>query len=360
MNSSALLHAINGIKDEYLEEADEIPARHSYKKQIIGISTAAALVPAIALGALLLRQQQPFTSDESHSSTNTSSAHIYTDIDPNESSSEIAILKPWEEMSIAEQYPELDFENEKYSGRNTVVQSESLGQSLGLTHTLSGYDEINQEAHRTYGEVAEINGISSQCAVAVKHKESEQYYVYVNAYYSPETLGQFIDDLSLEENLVINSLWYEFTDESGNSASVHYSAPPESVIWDMLLSDRNAKTVDLGDPPSRGIVTVMDMSIDIPILGYENISLSITEDGYLRTNILDTEKVFNIGVDRVNEFVSYVKGNVDDIKEIPTNPGYINGQSEGDYIYSDDSSVSGTASEAVSSTASYSPVTASE
>ncbi|MGN0498897.1 MAG: hypothetical protein ACI4F6_07550 [Acutalibacteraceae bacterium] len=306
MNSSALLHAINGIKDEYLEEADETPARRSYKKQIIGIGTAAALVASIALGALVLRQQQPLTSDESYSNTNTSSAHIYTDIDPNESSSEIAILKPWDELSIAEQYSELDFENEKYSGRNTVVPSESIGQSLGLTHTLSGYDEINQEAHRTYGEVAEINGISSQCAVAVKHKDSEQYYVYVNAYYRPETLGQFIDDLSLEENLIITSVWYEFTDENGKPVSAHYDRPPENAIWNILMSDRNAETVDLSNQPTWGLVTVMDIGIDIPILGYENISLSVTEDGYLRTNILDTEKIFNIGVDRAIEFVSAV------------------------------------------------------
>lgn len=318
MNSSALLHAINGIKGEYLEEADETPARRSYKKQIIGIGTAAALVASIALGALVLRQQQPLTSDESHSSTNTSSAHIYTDIDPNESSSEIAILTPWDELSIAEQYLELDFDNYKYSGRNTVVPNNRIGQSLGLTHTLSGYDEINKEAHRTYGEVAEINGISSQCAVAVKHKDSEQYYVYVNAYYSPETLGQFIDDLSLEDNLVINSVLYVCADENGMSTSAQYWEVSQNAIWNILLSDRNAVAVDLSDQPTWGIVTVMDMSIDIPILGYENISISITEDGYLRTNILDTEKIFNIGVYRVNELVSYVKENT-----VQTNPVFL-------------------------------------
>ncbi|MGN1111693.1 MAG: hypothetical protein ACI4RP_00680 [Acutalibacteraceae bacterium] len=324
MNGSALLHAINNINDEYLTEADEPVIRRSYKKQIFGISTAAALVLALVGGSLALHsQRQPLTIGESHSGTDTSSKHIYTDIDPNESSSEIAILTPWEELSIAEQYSELDFDNYKYSGRNTVVPNDSVGQSLGASHTLSGYDEINEEAHQTYGEVSEIKGISSQCAVAVKHKDSEQYYVYVNAYYRPETLGQFMDDLSLEDNLIFNSVWYEYTDENGNSISTQYSEPPQNAIWDILLSDRNAVAVDLSDQPTWGIVTVMDMSIDIPILGYENISISITEDGYLRTNILDTEKVFNIGVDRANELVSYVKENWDDIKEAQTSPVFL-------------------------------------
>lgn len=360
MNSSALLHAINGIKDEYLEEADETPARRSYKKQIIGISTAAALVLAIALGALVLRQQNLLSPDTHSSNHYCDSSVSLSSAISNNSSSEIASLVPWDNLSIAEQYFELDFDNKNYTGRNTIISPDNLGQSLGITHTLSGYDEINKEAHQTYGEVSEINGISSQCAVAVKHKDSEQYYVYVNAYYSPETLGQFIDDLSLEENLIITSVWYEFTDENGNSASAHYSAPPEAVIWDILLSDRNAETVDLSNQPTWGLVTVMDIGIDVPILGYENISLSITEDGYLKTNILDTEKVFNIGVDRVNEFVSYVKENWNGIKEVQTNPGYINEQSEGDYIYSDDSSVSDTASKAVSTTVSYAPDESSE
>ena len=33
MNGSALLHAVNNIKDEYLTEADEPATRRSYKKQ---------------------------------------------------------------------------------------------------------------------------------------------------------------------------------------------------------------------------------------------------------------------------------------------------------------------------------------
>ena len=118
-----------------------------------------------------------------------------------------------------------------------------------------------------------------------------------------------------------------------------YKKPPQNAIWDMLLSDRNAQAVDLSDQPTWGVVTVMDMSIDIPILGYENISLSITEDGYLRTNILDTGKVFNIGVDAVNDFVSYVKENWDDIKTVQTNPDRLYGEyrelPEGEYVSGD-------------------------
>lgn len=342
MNSSALLHAINNIKDEYLTEADEPATRRSYKKQIFGISTAAALVLALVGGSLALRSQRQLHTTYSDNGLNSSTTSKDSDSSykgSNGSSSEIATVLPWESLSVAEQYPELDFNNKKYTGRNKPVQPDDLGELLGQTNLLTGYDDFRQEKHSTYGEVFEIKGISSDCAVAVKHKDSEEYYVYVNSYYLPETLGQLIDDLSLEDNLIINSLWYEYTDENGSSISAQYNEPPQNAIWDMLLSDRNAQAVDLSDQPTWGVVTVMDMSIDIPILGYENISLSITEDGYLRTNILDTGKVFNIGVDAVNDFVSYVKENWDDIKTVQTNPDCLYGEyrelPEGEYVSGD-------------------------
>ena len=53
----------------------------------------------------------------------------------------------------------------------------------------------------------------------------------------------------------------------------------------------------------------MEISVDIPILGYRNISCSLTEEGYLVTNILDTGKAFFIGKEKVQEFVNYIIAN---------------------------------------------------
>ena len=55
-------------------------------------------------------------------------------------------------------------------------------------------------------------------------------------------------------------------------------------------------------------VSVMDISIDVNIISYRNISLSVTDSGYLQTNILDTLKSFYIGEDAVQAFVDYVLG----------------------------------------------------
>ena len=58
----------------------------------------------------------------------------------------------------------------------------------------------------------------------------------------------------------------------------------------------------------------IDISVNIPILGYEKISISLTDKGYLLTNILDTGKGFYIGKDKVQEFLDYIKKNYDGYK----------------------------------------------
>ena len=48
-------------------------------------------------------------------------------------------------------------------------------------------------------------------------------------------------------------------------------------------------------------------TVDVPLLGYKNISLGVTEDGYIVTNILDTGKAFYIGKDKTEAFIKYVE-----------------------------------------------------
>ena len=55
----------------------------------------------------------------------------------------------------------------------------------------------------------------------------------------------------------------------------------------------------------------IDISVDIPLLGRKNISVELTDKGYLITNILDTGKGFYIGENKVQEFLDYIKENYD-------------------------------------------------
>ena len=51
---------------------------------------------------------------------------------------------------------------------------------------------------------------------------------------------------------------------------------------------------------------ILDICVSVPLLGYENISISIREEGYIITNILSTGKMFRVGEENTKAFVDYV------------------------------------------------------
>ena len=51
----------------------------------------------------------------------------------------------------------------------------------------------------------------------------------------------------------------------------------------------------------------MAIRTNVDILGFNNISLCVTEDGYIYTNILATRKAFYIGEEKVKSFMEFVK-----------------------------------------------------
>ena len=62
---------------------------------------------------------------------------------------------------------------------------------------------------------------------------------------------------------------------------------------------------------------ILGASVDIPLLGYQNISLSVAESGCIKTNILDTGKMFCIGEEHTQAFVDYAVNECEGYKPIP-------------------------------------------
>ncbi|MBQ8740794.1 MAG: hypothetical protein IJY79_04510, partial [Clostridia bacterium] len=83
----------------------------------------------------------------------------------------------------------------------------------------------------------------------------------------------------------------------------------DEVIWQKLLSDTALKNVHSDEAWYEK--TVISIGGDLELLGYKNIGLWITEDGYMQTNILDTGKTFFIGKEKVSEITNYLLDNCD-------------------------------------------------
>lgn len=213
-----------------------------------------------------------------------------------------AQVKPWDERTISEQYIWLSIGENTYSSKNTETDPSNIGEMLG-EYELNEKDSLTDTMYTATGTVYAVNGIATECAVAVQFSGHDGYYVYVNSYYTPATLGELIDDLNLAENISFGSVFYVYLAGSENVVTIEFVDLAESVIWDMLLNDcsvQNETDID------SLMANSMSISVNIPLLGYKNISLGVTDDGYLTTNILETGKAFFIGKERVQQFKNYV------------------------------------------------------
>ena len=114
-----------------------------------------------------------------------------------------------------------------------------------------------------------------------------------------------MNDLSLKENLTFVSFGGTQMKNGKAICDVEYTNVDKAKVWKLLFSDTAAKAVK--DYDSMNFERAADIAIDLKLLGYENISLAVTRDGYLTTNILDTGKAFYIGKPAAEKFLSYLE-----------------------------------------------------
>ena len=302
MNVNAFSNALGELDDRYISEAIGYTAKKKHGWVKWG-ALAACLAVVVAVGVGY--RARPANSDLEG---------IGTPIDIGQG--EITAIPRWEDLAICEQYFDIPLNDEEYNARKGVIPLERLGPELAAV-TARGVDEYafiaGENPDRYLGAaVYEITGVSPECAVAVRYEGSDTYYAAVNWNYRPETLGQFIEDLDLRNTLVVNAAYYddwEYVDDGLSTAVryavIQYDGIDREKVWALLLSNTAAfnEYDELNfDQPGR----ILGLSIDIPLLGYTNISISVHEGGYIMTNILDTGKMFHVGETNTKAFVDYV------------------------------------------------------
>lgn len=226
---------------------------------------------------------------------------------------EVVELPHWDELDINGQYTRFEWQGYAYDTAGVGISAENLGEFLGEA-TASGVDEYTDEKHETKVSVYPIDKINEKTALAVKFDNSENCYVYYNQNYVPRTLGEFIDDLNLDENLKISDTATCSTIENGYMTDRKYSNIDTSKLMEILLSGRNVPTESILDyntfVEGDRFEAALEFAVDIPILGIKNLSLEITKGGFVHTNaFFHTSTLFYLGKDKTDSFVQYVKEN---------------------------------------------------
>lgn len=315
MNSKRLLHVLGQIDNELIEQAAPTYKKPAIKVFWICTSVIASLAVVVILSIAILKSsiflREPVDTNENKNwppVTTTEDKLWPQKLVPDSSSTggETAIVPKWDEQTISQQYSQVNINSVKYSSRHTEIKSEHIGHKIDVA-TATGYDTYTDTVYTKEVSVYSIDNISDQCAMAVQFDGQEAYYVYINPEYQPETLNDFIHDLNLVQNIEFGSVYYTWHTEDKPITTVEFVNLEDSIVWNMLLSNTTVSAIKNID--TLPLDSKMSVSVNIPLLGYENISLWVTQDGLLVTNILDTAKVFDLGTDVTEKFVNYVIDN---------------------------------------------------
>ena len=309
MRNSPLFIALTDIEDRFVVDA---APRQRQKLPLIKYAAIAACFTLIfgTVWAILPSGQSPQNTTEDL-------RWPTTIIEPSQTSDEIYKVPLWNEKTLSEQFPSLKLSDIAYRthSKTPCIPLERLADALG-EHVLSGFDIYEDKTHQTTVTVYTIRGIDKNAAVAVRFPEQEGYYPYVNSSYTAKTLAELIRALDLENTVSFGSIWYTF-EENGKHRLVEFSNIADEKIWEYLLSD-----IDIPITAENAAFHkhIMSISVHIPLLGYKNISLAVTEDGYMTTNILETGKLCFIGTEKVTAFVQYVLENGSGLEHILVEP----------------------------------------
>ena len=298
MKSERILDALAQVEEAYIAQAAPGGKRVVPRGRLLrrGLALAACLCLAAAGGLALYRQANPWPVWEIPQSQ--------------ASSGEIAQVPRWEELPLWAQYDQVIWEGREYQvmGESQVTQ-EDLGEPLAQV-TAQGWDEYASQAgedgsRHHPAQLRALEGINPQAAVAVQLQGEERWYTAVCSDYRPQTLGQFLEDLNLRETLVVNRAYYQRTTLLGGEETVILEPVDRPRLLAMLETAPQAENQyggSLHDLPKE----VLDLSVSLPLLGYDNISISLREGGWVLTNILSTGKLFQVGEEAAGDFVRYV------------------------------------------------------
>lgn len=326
MNNKDLLKAIGDIDEKYLieetdiEETNRIASNNKVNiMKNLKLKYILAPICIVFIAVIGLYKSGIFTSKPDIIISKKDDWIIKeVQVDKKDTPTDTAVIPKWNEMSISQQFNEVEYNNSKYSSRITKISNNNILKNIGNA-TLTGYDTYTETTYNKKAELYSIKDIEEKCAIAIKFEGDTDYYVYVNSYYRPTTLGEFTKDLNLEEIISFGTIYYNYWDEDlQEDINVEFYGVDNKIIWQKLFNNKNLENIysdnDTEKYTSERFSQSIGISVDIPLLGYKNIRVSLTDKGYLLTNILDTGKGFYIGEDKVQEFLDYIKDNYNGYK----------------------------------------------
>lgn len=348
MNELNFARLLGGIDDDLITEAT--PEKRiivkTFSWKYAAVASSIALVFCFLAMALVFSRKDVDTASESADASVTEETDyekkiVKTDSSSDALDSETTAQKPNEfytEIFLRNKYSFEQALYTKYISTHKEIKKDLIDKEIG------GYHDINEltmkyEKYKNYtiAKTYILKGISSDLAVAIafidmsdfydefqkysdsinineeiskfiQNREPTEFCVYVNENYKVSTLYQLGFETALKQYGSYGSAYY-YTD---GGKTIEFQGLDKQKVWDILFEDGQKCTV-VEDPDklllNGEFKKKLDIGINIPVLGCENKSLSVSENGYLFTNILNKALIFNIGEEKAKNIIDYVKNN---------------------------------------------------
>lgn len=214
-------------------------------------------------------------------------------------SGETALAWPWEYKTPTERWEGISLEGKSYRTRAQEIGEALLGDVLGVC-SASGYDIYTETSHPEAFEVRAIQGVDPEKLIAVDLEGT--WVVFLREELPiPATLGDWMDACSLPETVSLE----RFSTVGGYQTTAWYLVDSDEELWQILSTCRNAPG-SIVDDWGLGDRSRISFTVSSEALGVYKKVLSVTEDGYLLTNLMEYGYVYNIGEDAARQIIRSV------------------------------------------------------
>lgn len=326
MRGMKTARAIGGIDESFIEEAmpEEIITVKVFPWKFAAMAAAVAVVVCLGV-VLMIHNANSF--DEQITDTTSSEAsgqwekkHVSKD---SSSQTDTAKEKSEADMSICERYGSFSIYDTEYTACMAKIDPEKTK----YKNTTNVLTKMTEDGYIMPGdveaEIFEIEGVNYELAVAVRfHKyydpekpptdPKELYldsngdlYVYMNTEYKTGSLYALAYACSLKDNVTFGSAYRYDGDKT-----IEFTGIDKQRVFDILFAEAQ-QCAQIKNPDEfmtkNGFKPYISISTTVDVLGRNNFSISLSEDGYLFTNIFKTARLYNVGKERVQRFKEYLE-----------------------------------------------------
>ena len=282
------------IDDEVLQECEK-KNKPWIKRAAVAACAALVIISAVIVVPMLTKAPaSPFAAEKETTEAEDMEPLIINKdrYDKTAFAGEIAIEWPQEYLTPVEKYSGVSFNGVQYRSRANEISIDLLEKKLGQCDVSGSDKKFDAWA---------IKNVDSGLLLAVNIDGA--YVVFMNNDpVIPTKFKEFYDGYGLSQTLKLDT----YCEKKGYSTGDWFKTDAGQYVIDALADCGGAPLVSSDGAYFSGKKGIT-FTATSEALGIYKRSLIVTEDGYLCTNIAEYGYTFEIGKDKANDIISYVK-----------------------------------------------------